>query len=131
MAKITNVLRDLREKHRKTQESMGAKLGISQSQYNKIEKGEKPLEFNMLVAIARIFNIEAKQLFAAIFEEDENANKRIVVFDGTVSNKKDEDNHYKKMADYFEEKFLNTYRLYIELQNRYNIEMPMNAVGTR
>ncbi|MBA3829030.1 MAG: helix-turn-helix transcriptional regulator [Taibaiella sp.] len=43
MKNITTVLRELRSERRRTQEYMASKLGISQSQYNKIEKGEKPL----------------------------------------------------------------------------------------
>lgn len=123
MKKITTVLRTLREQHRKTQDYMASRLQISQSQYNKIEKGDKPLDFDTLSQISKIFNINPKQLFQAIYEEDHQL--PVVVTDtSTVQNQMiSQDAYYKKMAIYFERKFLKTYRMYIEILNKYSIDI--------
>jgi len=131
MTQITTVLRELRSKNRRTQEYMGAKLQISQSQYNKIEKGEKPLEFEMLSNIAKIFGIQPKELFIAIYENTESNPIHKLRIDGTHEASIDaasNDNYYKKLATYFERRFLRTYRMYIELYNKHEISKPEESI---
>jgi transcriptional regulator with XRE-family HTH domain len=127
MKKITNVLRDLRDQHRKTQDYMASRLGMSQSQYNKIEKGDKALDFDTLSAIAKVFGINPKQLFQAIYDEDVIRPVHTVI--GTTADREapaeeSQDSYYKKMAFYFEKKFLKTYRMYIEIVNKYRVDIP-------
>lgn len=125
MKKITNILRNLRDQHRRTQDYMATRLGISQSQYNKIEKGDKPLDFDTLSAIAKIFQMHPKQLFQAIYEDD-HPHQFTAPNTNSISLQADESqaSYYKKMAHYFEHKFLKTYRMYIEIINKHSIEVP-------
>lgn len=127
MKKITNVLRELRDQHRKTQDYMASRLGISQAQYNKIEKGDKPLDFDTLSAIARVFSLNPRQLFQAIYEEEQNRPAPVVFAAAATAPDTDtetQDTYYKKMASYFEKKFLKTYRMYIEVVNKYRVDIP-------
>jgi transcriptional regulator with XRE-family HTH domain len=129
MEQITKVLRELRNENRRTQEYVANKIGISQSQYNKIERGDKPLEFNTLVAICKIFNVEPKKVFAEIFDNG-NA-KAPTIIDASYGKTKqnpEESTYYQRMATHFEEKFLSVYRQYIELCSKHGVEPPANSV---
>jgi transcriptional regulator with XRE-family HTH domain len=124
MRKITNVLRELRDQNRRTQEYMASRLGISQSQYNKIEKGDKPLDFDLLANMAKIFNISPKQLYQAIYEEETPRQVHHVTHATPAEEAgESQDTYYRKMASYFEKKFLKTYRMYIEIVNKYQVDM--------
>lgn len=135
MKNITTVLRELRSHRNRTQDYMASKLGVSQSQYNKIEKGEKPLELDMLTNIAKIFDMQPKQLFSAIYEEDKTAPLRKVFIgaeaEATIKHEEEDNNYYKKMAIYFEKRFLKTYRMYIELSAKQGIQKPSQEMQSQ
>jgi transcriptional regulator with XRE-family HTH domain len=118
MRRVTNVLRNLRQDYKKTQDYMAARLGISQSQYNKIEQGDKPLDIITLLSIAKIFHIEPIQLFQNICAEQNGISpaKPADKQDHTAGEVTGE--YYRKMARHFEDKFLETYRLYIEATSK-------------
>src|SRR5205814_8425863 len=118
MINACRVLKELRIEHRKTQDYMAQKLNISQSQYNKIERGEKSMEINTVIITASVFNMQPIDLFKMMFGVKNNAHK--ITNDGNIEHKVIDENHYKDMAKHFEARFLKVYKLYIEICIKYN-----------
>lgn len=61
---MRNYLYELREANHFTQKDMSLKLGISESYYNLIERGErqKPLNVAFLYQLSKIFKLSIKRL---------------------------------------------------------------------
>ncbi|MDH2997524.1 transcriptional regulator [Pasteurellaceae bacterium LFhippo2] len=57
-----NKIRLMRELHQLSQEEMAEKMNMSPSGYAKIERGETKLQYDKLVQIAQIFNINLADL---------------------------------------------------------------------
>ncbi|OOF75584.1 transcriptional regulator [Rodentibacter caecimuris] len=62
--KINEKIRQLREKHRLSQESMAEKLGMSVTGYSKIERGEVRSNLSRLEQISDVFDMDICELLS-------------------------------------------------------------------
>lgn len=62
MEPIQNRLRDLREDHDYTQQYVAEKIGITQRKYSYIETGIQPLTAEVLVPLAKFYNVSVDYL---------------------------------------------------------------------
>lgn len=62
---IHNKIKSIRKTQQWSQEEMAEKMGISQSSYAKIERGETKLHIDKLVQIAEIFKMEINELLSS------------------------------------------------------------------
>lgn len=119
--RFTILLRSLRAKNNLTQKYLAYQLGISQSQYNKLENGDTPITIDRIIKIAAIFNLDKKEFLKYIVDEGvdaghliENKQRTIVADDADIE-------YYKNLTCYLEKRFLKLYKKYVELNlNRKN-----------
>lgn len=63
METICNNIYSMRLKKKFTQEFMADQLSISQAHYSKLERGSKKLSLEMTLKIAKILEMELKDIF--------------------------------------------------------------------
>ena len=54
---MKNRIKDLREDHDLTQQMVADQIGITQRKYSYVETGTQPLTAELLVALARLYNV--------------------------------------------------------------------------
>lgn len=59
---MKNRLKDLREDHDFTQQTVADKIGITQRKYSYIETGIQPLTAELLVSLSRLYNVSIDYL---------------------------------------------------------------------
>lgn len=117
MENISDILRLSRSQKNYTQEYVAFKLGISQSQYNKIEKGEVQLTVERLVLIASVLELNKEEFLGKVFDVNF---KRVQHISGNSGNEEHTDNqgkdvtYYKMVALHYEKKFLKLYKKYTQ-----------------
>ena len=115
-------LRILRAQYGYAQKVMADKLGISVSQYSKIESGEKPLHVELLVKLGEIFHVTPWQLLEDIiaskgttqsfFQHKAATEARKVPYDAVKDG--EELAYFRKLASHFEDRYMNLFFQFIE-----------------
>ncbi len=60
---MKNRLRVLRAEYKLTQSAVAEKVGISRTTYSKIENGKSVPDGNTIVALVKVFNVSANEIF--------------------------------------------------------------------
>lgn len=114
MENISDILRLSRSQKNYTQEYVAFKLGISQSQYNKIEKGDVQLTVERLVLIASVLELNKEDFLGKVFDVNF---KHVQNINGNSDNEHNDHQgkdvtYYKMVALHYEKKFLKLYKKY-------------------
>ncbi len=59
MKSYTQIIKDLREDHDKTQKDIAKYLGTTQQVYSRYEKGENEMPIRHIIALCRFYNVSA------------------------------------------------------------------------
>lgn len=120
MEHLSATLRTLRAKKHYTQHRVADEIGVTQSHYAKIEKGEKDLSFRSLVRLASLYKMNIHMLVEALLLGLDRA---------SVIHVKDraEPDFYKQLATHYEKKATLYLRRYIELCQRHGLECIMSG----
>lgn len=59
MKTYTEIIRDLREDHDKTQKEVAEYLGTTQQVYSRYEKGENEIPVRHIIALCKLYNVSA------------------------------------------------------------------------
>ncbi|MEJ5273473.1 MAG: helix-turn-helix transcriptional regulator, partial [Spirochaetota bacterium] len=59
---MRNRIRDLREDHDLTQQQIADRIGITQRKYSYVETGTQPLTDELLVALAKVYEVSIDYL---------------------------------------------------------------------
>ena len=125
MDNLKKILLAIRTHKSLSQECAAKKIGISQSQYSKMENGEKPFPLDRFVSLAAVLGLKPSALldclFIGISKPDEAIRKAIHELNtpSSIVNKlNNEENNYKILIEYWEEKYFALYREYLELSEK-------------
>lgn len=118
MNPISIVIRSLRIHKNLSQKYVAFKLGLSQSQYSKMENSEKEFPIGKLVIFSTLVGLEPSRMLEligkALTNPEEATQKAFAYISNQVyDGKSSEDNRleeYKILAHFFEEKYLSLYR---------------------
>lgn len=116
-------LRVLRAQYGYPQKVMADKLGISVSQYSKIETGDKPLHVELLIKLSEIFRLSPWQLLEEIIAH--NGSTASSYFQGKAAAEARRSAHdpekdgeelayYKTLAAHYEKKYMALYGKFVE-----------------
>ena len=138
MENLSELLATLRLQKRLSQEYVAARLGLSQSQYSKMESGQKEFPLNKLVAFSAIVGIEPMKLFECLLMKTAKPDEVIRKLVHEINNRPQaelpsataQEQEYKVLADYFEQKYFSLYREYLTRCEKLGIEpKPKNSEG--
>ncbi len=130
MENLSQLLSALRIQKRLSQEYVAQKLGLSQSQYSKIESGQKDFPLGKLTIFAVVVGVEPLQLLEylltgaakpeeAIRRLTHQINNRPLPEDPAEDSQKEE---YRILAAHFEKKYFLLYREYLKLYEERKIK---------
>lgn len=69
MVTINEKIKEYRELHNYSQEYVGSKLGMSQQAYQKIENGTTELKLEMLLMLAKLYNVGSHEFIGNVDSE--------------------------------------------------------------
>lgn len=117
---ISKTLYALRAVNKMSSKEVAHKLGISQSQYSKLETGEKEISLQKLEKIAAVFNMDLEELLRLILKNNGTYKHPPSI---SVQNIQlaDEAASMVDLEHIFQPKIVEIYRTYLNVLNENNI----------
>ena len=120
MEQLSATLRTLRARNRHTQQFIAKELGITQSQYAKIENGDKDLTVPALIKLASIYRLQVHTLLEAIIV-GLDAGKPTTP--AKINGEEEKDiSFYRQLAQHYEHKAITYLHKYIELCQKQGLD---------